>query len=437
MPRLPPSLLNHARRLDRHLPLLLRECRDLTSALNELRWMKEAVLEKQLGITTDWEVDHAKIWRAGSDADRTLRSWVRRRACAEPLQYILGTQPFGELEIKCKPGVLIPRPETEIYTTELARFIQNRWKRERRHLKDELLEGRAEHDETLTKTVKVADFCTGTGCIALLLHSLLRSPALNPQHHLNLQIRAFDISHEVLSLSKQNLEHNINQVTLHESARSCISFEHLDVLALSRLSLPRMQEHLFPGDEDGSFDVIISNPPYISPAHFRPGGATTKSVRKFEPKLALVPPAALTFPAVDQADQFYPALIRIAAATRCKLLIMEVGDTSQALRVLKLCKTSVKHGIRSHMHRRYPIDCEVWNDDGHVVHDSYDPATGHFRVPKDIQCRAVAMWIDPQWNSGRKVNDEVSDTFALSVEESALLTDRPTHQDHHGWYQSA
>lgn len=40
---------------------------------------------------------------------RILSDYVHRRASGEPLQYILGSEYFGELEIKCRPGVLIPR----------------------------------------------------------------------------------------------------------------------------------------------------------------------------------------------------------------------------------------------------------------------------------------------------------------------------------------
>jgi methylase of polypeptide subunit release factors len=96
MPRIPPTLLRHARCLDRLLPSLLPICRDLSSAQNELRWLGEHAAEV------------ASKQGLGKES-RLLQRFVNRRARGEPLQYILGTEFFGELEIKCRPGVLIPR----------------------------------------------------------------------------------------------------------------------------------------------------------------------------------------------------------------------------------------------------------------------------------------------------------------------------------------
>jgi methylase of polypeptide subunit release factors len=91
MPRIPPTSLRHARCLD-----LLPVCRDLLSAQNELRWLGEHAAEV---------ASKHDLW----DEKRLLQQYVNRRGKGEPLQYILGTEFFGDLEIKCRPGVLIPR----------------------------------------------------------------------------------------------------------------------------------------------------------------------------------------------------------------------------------------------------------------------------------------------------------------------------------------
>lgn len=94
MPRLRPSLFWQARREISPLAAqLLPACRDLDSAANELRWIREHVQD------TPSSVPHG------------LRVWnlVEKRGKGVPLQYVLGTQPFGNLEIQCRPGVLIPR----------------------------------------------------------------------------------------------------------------------------------------------------------------------------------------------------------------------------------------------------------------------------------------------------------------------------------------
>jgi hypothetical protein len=96
MPRIPPTLIRLARRRNRLLPSLLPVCRDLASSQNELRWLGEHAAEvaSKKGLI---------------DENRLLQQYVSRRAKGEPLQYILGTEFFGELEIECRPGVLIPR----------------------------------------------------------------------------------------------------------------------------------------------------------------------------------------------------------------------------------------------------------------------------------------------------------------------------------------
>ena len=81
----------------RYLPLLLKATGDLPSAENELRWLREHV-NKVLPPTAPHQ-----------QRKRDLLALCKRRAKLEPLQYILGSQPFGDLEILCRPGVLIPR----------------------------------------------------------------------------------------------------------------------------------------------------------------------------------------------------------------------------------------------------------------------------------------------------------------------------------------
>lgn len=88
MPRLPQSLLRTAFAQNPLLAILLKECRTLEQATAELRWLREHVSEKPT---------------------RRLAELCERRGRGEPLQYILGTQPFGGLEILCRKDVLIPR----------------------------------------------------------------------------------------------------------------------------------------------------------------------------------------------------------------------------------------------------------------------------------------------------------------------------------------
>ena len=76
-----------------------------------------------------------------------LERWVARREAREPLQHVLGTAPFGELELAVGPGVLVPRPETEVLVEQvLARL------------------------ETVgVRRPRVLDVGTGSGAIALAI----------------------------------------------------------------------------------------------------------------------------------------------------------------------------------------------------------------------------------------------------------------------------
>jgi len=103
MPRLSNALLRHARTINPLLALLLRPCRDLPSAHNELRWLREHVNERLVRRFGD-EKDVPEQLRR-----RCVVNLCRQRATGVPLQYLLGSQPFGDLDVLCRKGVLIPR----------------------------------------------------------------------------------------------------------------------------------------------------------------------------------------------------------------------------------------------------------------------------------------------------------------------------------------
>lgn len=103
MPRLPTRDIIKAYQLHKLLPLLLKECRSIDSAQNELRWLREGVLDKRSKLRNMWP----KLYQ--TPCRTILGSICRARSRGMPLQYILGDQPFGDLEILCERGVLIPR----------------------------------------------------------------------------------------------------------------------------------------------------------------------------------------------------------------------------------------------------------------------------------------------------------------------------------------
>jgi len=79
------------------------------------------------------------------------------------------------------------------------------------------------------------------------------------------------------------------------------------------------------------WDILISNPPYISPVAY--WKSTTPSVRRFEPALALVPPGKVSMGDTAWGDLFYPRLLEIARDVEARIVLLEVADMEQALRV--------------------------------------------------------------------------------------------------------
>lgn len=343
MPRLSNSLIRHSSKKSPLLPLLLQTCRNLPSARNELRWLKEHIdecLSSRFGDAKDVPSDLRH---------KCLATLVQRRAQGTPLQYLLGTQPFGELEILCKQGVLIPRLCTEAYTERLARL-----------LRESYVTGRKQESEGEERHIRILDFCTGTGCIPLLLTSLL-SP------HIPVQAAGIDISPQALALSARNLRHNFPSL----SPNTDIRFEYGDVLLNT---VEAAQESLQAEESrnwwygDHEWDVVTANPPYISQHGFNKD--TERSVRNFEPKLALVPEAAESVSADKHPeDIFYPAITIKAEALKAKVLLMEVAGTEQALRVAHIIKEDGDGYWRR---------VEIWADDP-------DAELGHKTLPGNVK----------------------------------------------------
>jgi release factor glutamine methyltransferase len=166
-----------------------------------------------------------------------LRPMVKRRGKREPLQYILGTTNFFGLELALTPAVLIPRPETEL----LVEFTLHRLRELKRH----------------EEALRVLDIGTGSGCIALALAKHL------PAAH----VVGVDVSADALAVARMNAARlGLANVEFHER----------DILTVQSTSS---------GDEQfDPFDVIISNPPYISAGDMND---VEPEVADFEPRFAL------------------------------------------------------------------------------------------------------------------------------------------------------
>lgn len=158
-----------------------------------------------------------------------IEAAITRRLEGEPLQYILGHQQFRHLDLTCRQGVLIPRPETELLVEEA------------------LVELRSLGGPRI-----VLDIGCGTGAIALSI----------AHEYSEAQLLASDISQVAVELTEENSER------YGLSAR-----------------VKAVRANLFEGLNDikGRFDMIVSNPPYIPQAEL----VSLQREVQFEPTLAL------------------------------------------------------------------------------------------------------------------------------------------------------
>jgi methylase of polypeptide subunit release factors len=153
-----------------------------------------------------------------------------------------------------------------------------------------------------------------------------------------------DLSTAAIELANRNLKHNLQRGLLSSRARSEVHFRRGNVLSDQSSGVPGVEEVLrdvsLHGCPSGSWDVLISNPPYISPSSFR-DGTTARSVRIFEPTLALVPPTGARDPEArnrSQGDLFYHRIVALSFKLRPRLAVLECGDRVQAERVVAICR---------------------------------------------------------------------------------------------------
>ncbi len=183
-----------------------------------------------------------------TDEDKAeLESIFTRLEKAEPVQYVIGKAYFCQRQFKVCKGVLIPRPETE----ELCGIIQERCKEK--------------------QCPKILDIGTGSGCIAVTLSLDIAGS----------KVHAWDISQDALNIAKENAtRHNAN-----------VTFRQCDILNIE------------PSSE--SWDIIVSNPPYICDKEKE---TMNSNVLDYEPHTALFVPD-------ENPLLFYRAITKYASHT--------------------------------------------------------------------------------------------------------------------------
>lgn len=234
--------------------------RDLVTRLTavygdgEGRAMARRVMSDVFGLTLTDIVMGAADSLSADDAAR-LGQIVARLEQHEPLQYVVGHTMFCDHEFVVRPGVLIPRPETEQLVdmaVDAALLMTNG---------DGNEDNNPGHKDTAGNTLNVLDVCTGSGCIAISIALALRQKAVNAT------VTACDVSTEALSIARENAT-ILNAVT---------DLVECDVLRQGwHNALPY-----------STYDIIVSNPPYICD---REKADMDSNVLEHEPHLALFVP---------------------------------------------------------------------------------------------------------------------------------------------------
>lgn len=168
-----------------------------------------------------------------STLDR-YRGLVQRAAEQEPIAYLTGRAHFFNLEFDVKPGVLIPRPDTETLVENVLQLSRN---------------------SPGFESPRVLDLCTGTGCIAAAI-----------AHHLkSAQVVAVEKSESAVAIARANIERLGlgDRVVVHQG-------DLFDALDGTHDAMP--------------FNLIVANPPYIPTATIE---TLDRTVREYEPLEAL------------------------------------------------------------------------------------------------------------------------------------------------------
>ncbi len=200
---------------------------------------------------------------ASEELRTKFRALVKRRTAGVPFAYLAGKREFFSLEFEVTPDVLIPRPETEQLVMTVIDWVKSK----------------------SFAQPTIVDLGTGSGCIAVCLAKQLKSA----------QVTAVDVSAKALAVARRN------------AAR-----HHVE----DRLQF--IESDLFAKLPVAKFEVIVSNPPYITTGEL---ATLDKSVRDHEPTGALdggVEGTTIIEQIIDQAGE------RLAAGG---LLAMEISPT--------------------------------------------------------------------------------------------------------------
>lgn len=241
------------------------------------------------------EVFHSDGGRkVGRREERAFLRLVSKRRAGVPLAYLTHHKEFWSLVFEVYPGVLIPRPETELVVEKVLE-LSTMLKRDERAAKDHRItknkpEGILNIDETAPKrdmkSALIADIGTGSGNIAIALAKEMPKAL----------IVASDTSGRALKVARMNAQNlGVSNVTFAQGSL----FAPLDRFKLR-----------------GKCDFVVSNPPYVARGDWE---TLQPEVRDFEPKRALVA-GETGFEFIRKLVKGAPAFLRAGG-----YLVFEIG----------------------------------------------------------------------------------------------------------------
>lgn len=255
--------------------LLGRAEMELRSIAGERAFIEARILLSRLTKVSKEELIFRENEILSSEVEREFGELVERRKAEEPMSHLLGKKAFYKSEFMVNPSVLIPRPETETLVEEVIRWAKSQ-----------------------NRPLKIVDLGTGSGCIGL---SLAREIPLS-------EVSLVDISEQAVETAKRNAAQ----------------------LGVEKLSffLHDMHQVL-----DETFDIIVSNPPYLSESNWC---ALEKGIRDYEPKLALV--------ADHDGLEFYEILLTKwwDKLAQNGLMAFETRDAEQSEQIQKFMPESLR-----------------------------------------------------------------------------------------------
>ena len=255
--------------------------------IDVLNWAKDYLQEKEIEspqVVIEWIIREVLDWNRmeiylnherplGNQELAQIRGYLKRRVQGEPLEYIFGYTEFMGLEFKVNQDVLIPRHETEVIIEKLLRIYSD------------------------SDNINILDIGCGSGNIIISLVKLME----------NASGIGIDKSSKALEVARQNSRTN--------GIGEQITFLQKDIL-----------KDYAP---ESKFDLVISNPPYISKEKYQ---ELPQHIKEHEPKQAL-------YPGEDTLKYFRRIVdLKDKILQKEGLLAFEIGGTYQEKSVVEIVK---------------------------------------------------------------------------------------------------